>query len=179
MDVSQCALWIPCNYNYLSYSLFVFHNVVGEYGCLKCSRQPFAKTFCSLQTWQCGLFNRLMLLLIFSSCVTNFAEEKYVIANFDFLNSCKKMPPALAHLKNTQMVFIEEHDIADGVWVSEGQDGKGSCSVRLKRFWRWLLLPVFQIIIFLSVTGCSERAAASSGKSLRCLKMKVILNKGG
>lgn len=27
----------------LNYSLFVFYNVVGEYGCLKSSRQPFAK----------------------------------------------------------------------------------------------------------------------------------------
>lgn len=46
-----------------------------------------------------------MLLLIFSSYVTNFAEEKYIIANFDLLNSCKKMPLALAHLKHTQMVL--------------------------------------------------------------------------
>ena len=35
----------------------------------------------------------------------------------------------------------------------------------------------FQVIIFLSVTGSLERAAASSGESLRYLKIKVILNK--
>lgn len=167
MDVSQYPLWIPCNYNCLSYSLFVFYNVVGEYGCLKSSRQPFAKTFCSLQTWQCGLFNRLMLLLIFSSCVTNFAKEKYIIANFDLLNSCKKMPPASAHLKTTQMVLYR----STTAWrrlltlcVSMGQDGKGYCLVRLKRFWRWLLLPVFQIIIFLSL-GLQKELQQAQGKA--------------
>lgn len=44
-----------------------------------------------------------MLLLIFSSSVTNFAEEKYIIANLDLLS--KKMPPASAHLNNAQTVL--------------------------------------------------------------------------
>lgn len=46
-----------------------------------------------------------MLLLIFSSYATNFAEEKNILANFDLLNSCKKMPLALAHLKHAQTVW--------------------------------------------------------------------------
>lgn len=78
-----------------------------------------------------------MLLLIFSSCVTNFAEEKYIIANFEFLNSCKKMPPALAHLKNTQMVLyssVTPRRRLLTLCVSMGQDGKGSYLVRLKTF---------------------------------------------
>jgi len=78
-----------------------------------------------------------MLLLIFSSCVTNFTEEKCILANFDLLNSCKKMPPALAHLKNADG-FVQKRDslekVADIALVSVGQDGKGSYLVRLQRF---------------------------------------------
>lgn len=70
-----------------------------------------------------------MLLLIFSSCVTDFAEEKCIIANFDLLNSCKQMPPALAHLKNTQMVWYRSVAarrrslaLCECPWVRMGRD---------------------------------------------------------
>lgn len=77
-----------------------------------------------------------MLLLIFSSSVTNFAEEKCIIANLDLLSSCKKMLPASAHLNNADC-FVQDHDFSEKVadivclW---GQAGKGSYLVRLRRF---------------------------------------------
>lgn len=42
-----------------------------------------------------------------------------------------------------------------------------------------ILLPVSQIILSLSVTSSSGRAAANSGKKLWYLKIEVILNKEG
>ena len=56
-----------------------------------------------------------MLLLIFSSCVTNFAEEKYIIANFEFLNSCKKNAASFGPLEEYTDGFVQQCDSSEKV----------------------------------------------------------------